>query len=89
MATDFCLPSKFAFPTYLCAVWLFLIQVSWAEQQVAKRRKKRDVYTVPTDPKFNDQWYLVSMLTAGLKGKSSVCVSGTEYRTIQGLNQYR
>uniref|UniRef100_A0A8C6WX26 Furin (paired basic amino acid cleaving enzyme) a n=1 Tax=Neogobius melanostomus TaxID=47308 RepID=A0A8C6WX26_9GOBI len=33
-------------------------QVSWAEQQVAKQRKKRDVYPNPTDPKFRDQWYL-------------------------------
>ncbi|TSK45824.1 Furin-1 [Bagarius yarrelli] len=33
-------------------------KVVWAEQQVAKRRKKRDIYTVPTDPKFPQQWYL-------------------------------
>ncbi|XP_005989811.1 furin-1 isoform X2 [Latimeria chalumnae] len=33
-------------------------QVKWAEQQVAKRRKKRDLFTEPTDPKFPQQWYL-------------------------------
>lgn len=33
-------------------------QVMWAEQQVVKRRKKRDVYYEPTDPKFTQQWYL-------------------------------
>ncbi|XP_073762993.1 furin (paired basic amino acid cleaving enzyme) a isoform X1 [Danio rerio] len=33
-------------------------QVMWAEQQVVKRRKKRDVYYEPTDPKFAQQWYL-------------------------------
>ncbi|XP_071272649.1 furin (paired basic amino acid cleaving enzyme) b isoform X1 [Salvelinus alpinus] len=35
-------------------------QVRWAEQQVSRRRKKRDVYTEPSDPKFPQQWYLVS-----------------------------
>lgn len=34
-------------------------QVQWLEQQVAKRRTKRDVYQEPTDPKFPQQWYLV------------------------------
>uniref|UniRef100_A0A671Q6T2 Furin-1-like n=1 Tax=Sinocyclocheilus anshuiensis TaxID=1608454 RepID=A0A671Q6T2_9TELE len=33
-------------------------QVMWAEQQVVKRRKKRDIYYEPTDPKFAQQWYL-------------------------------
>lgn len=33
-------------------------QVSWAEQQVVKRRKKRDIYSEPIDPKFAQQWYL-------------------------------
>uniref|UniRef100_A0AAY5F4P5 P/Homo B domain-containing protein n=1 Tax=Electrophorus electricus TaxID=8005 RepID=A0AAY5F4P5_ELEEL len=33
-------------------------QVIWAEQQVAKRRRKRDIYSEPTDPKFPQQWYL-------------------------------
>ncbi|KAM6980915.1 furin (paired basic amino acid cleaving enzyme) a isoform 1-T2 [Aplochiton taeniatus] len=33
-------------------------QVTWAEQQVVKRRKKRDIYTEPSDPKYKDQWYL-------------------------------
>ncbi|XP_043934196.1 furin [Protopterus annectens] len=35
-------------------------QVRWAEQQVVKRRKKRDVYSEPSDPKFPMQWYLHS-----------------------------
>lgn len=35
------------------------IQVLWAEQQVVKKRKKRDVYEDPTDPDFHKQWYLV------------------------------
>uniref|UniRef100_A0A8C2C0H2 Furin (paired basic amino acid cleaving enzyme) a n=1 Tax=Cyprinus carpio TaxID=7962 RepID=A0A8C2C0H2_CYPCA len=35
-------------------------QVMWAEQQVVKRRKKRDIYYEPTDPKFAQQWYLVN-----------------------------
>ncbi|NXN30746.1 FURIN protein, partial [Nycticryphes semicollaris] len=35
-------------------------QVQWLEQQVAKRRTKRDVFMEPTDPKFPQQWYLVS-----------------------------
>lgn len=34
-------------------------QVQWLEQQVAKRRTKRDLYLEPTDPKFPQQWYLV------------------------------
>ncbi|XP_072255240.1 furin [Pyxicephalus adspersus] len=33
-------------------------QVHWAEQQVAKRRRKREIFTEPTDPKFTSQWYL-------------------------------
>ncbi|XP_070619644.1 furin isoform X2 [Erythrolamprus reginae] len=33
-------------------------QVLWLEQQVAKRRTKRDAFTEPTDPKFPQQWYL-------------------------------
>ncbi|KAF1654439.1 Furin, partial [Aptenodytes patagonicus] len=35
-------------------------QVHWLEQQVAKRRTKRDIFMEPTDPKFPQQWYLVS-----------------------------
>ncbi|XP_026786123.1 furin (paired basic amino acid cleaving enzyme) a [Pangasianodon hypophthalmus] len=33
-------------------------QVKWAEQQVVKQRKKRDIYSEPADPKFAQQWYL-------------------------------
>ncbi|XP_042179170.1 furin isoform X1 [Oncorhynchus tshawytscha] len=35
-------------------------QVRWVEQQVSRRRKKRDDYNEPSDPKFPQQWYLVS-----------------------------
>ncbi|NXE84893.1 FURIN protein, partial [Cochlearius cochlearius] len=48
-------------------------QVQWLEQQVAKRRTKRDIFMEPTDPKFPQQWYLVSarrgLLAAGPGGK--------------------
>ncbi|NXX13839.1 FURIN protein, partial [Podargus strigoides] len=40
-------------------------QVQWVEQQVAKRRTKRDVFMEPTDPKFPQQWYLVSARRGG------------------------
>ncbi|XP_059801890.1 furin-like isoform X1 [Hypanus sabinus] len=33
-------------------------QVKWLEQQVVKKRTKRDIYTEPNDPKFALQWYL-------------------------------
>uniref|UniRef100_A0A669BJJ7 Furin (paired basic amino acid cleaving enzyme) b n=1 Tax=Oreochromis niloticus TaxID=8128 RepID=A0A669BJJ7_ORENI len=33
-------------------------QVLWTEQQVVKKRKKRDVYEDLTDPDFPKQWYL-------------------------------
>ncbi|XP_051739040.1 furin (paired basic amino acid cleaving enzyme) b isoform X1 [Ctenopharyngodon idella] len=33
-------------------------QVIWAEQQISKRRCKRDIHIEPTDPKFPQQWYL-------------------------------
>ncbi|XP_072408957.1 furin (paired basic amino acid cleaving enzyme) a isoform X3 [Chiloscyllium punctatum] len=33
-------------------------QVTWLEQQVIKKRKKRDTYIEPNDPKFPIQWYL-------------------------------
>ncbi|XP_066184209.1 furin isoform X4 [Sylvia atricapilla] len=38
--------------------FLNLGPVQWLEQQVAKRRTKRDVFMEPTDPKFPQQWYL-------------------------------
>lgn len=34
-------------------------QVLWFEQQTAKRRVKRSVSVVPTDPWFPKQWYMV------------------------------
>lgn len=45
-------------PSYTISPFL-PFQVLWLEQQVAKRRSKRDVYQEPTDPKFPQQWYLV------------------------------
>ncbi|XP_072236574.1 furin (paired basic amino acid cleaving enzyme) a [Leuresthes tenuis] len=33
-------------------------KVTWAEQQVVKKRKKRDINVEPSDPKYRDQWYL-------------------------------
>ena len=35
------------------------VQVGYVAQQVAKRRSKRG-YDPPTDPKFSQEWYLVS-----------------------------
>uniref|UniRef100_A0A4W6EFX3 Furin (paired basic amino acid cleaving enzyme) b n=1 Tax=Lates calcarifer TaxID=8187 RepID=A0A4W6EFX3_LATCA len=35
-------------------------QVLWTEQQVVRKRTKRDVYEDPTDPDFPKQWYLSS-----------------------------
>ncbi|KAM4747497.1 furin-1-like [Rhinophrynus dorsalis] len=32
--------------------------VLYLEQQVSKKRTKRDIFTEPTDPKFMQQWYL-------------------------------
>ncbi|XP_072348689.1 furin-like [Scyliorhinus torazame] len=36
-------------------------QVKWLEQQVIKKRTKRDIYMEPNDPKFTLQWYLRNM----------------------------
>ncbi|XP_063052653.1 furin (paired basic amino acid cleaving enzyme) b [Engraulis encrasicolus] len=33
-------------------------QVLWLEQQVIKQRRRREVFTEPSDPKFAQQWYL-------------------------------
>ncbi|XP_034443376.1 furin (paired basic amino acid cleaving enzyme) b [Hippoglossus hippoglossus] len=35
-------------------------QVLWMEQQVVRKRKRRDVYEDPTDPDFPKQWYLTT-----------------------------
>uniref|UniRef100_A0A665V2Z4 Furin (paired basic amino acid cleaving enzyme) b n=1 Tax=Echeneis naucrates TaxID=173247 RepID=A0A665V2Z4_ECHNA len=34
-------------------------QVLWTEQQVVRKRKRRDVFEDPTDPDYPKQWYLV------------------------------
>ncbi|NWX21382.1 FURIN protein, partial [Aegotheles bennettii] len=47
-------------------------QVQWLEQQVAKRRTKRDIFMEPTDPKFPQQWYLVSAGQGGERRGRSV-----------------
>ncbi|XP_074174248.1 furin isoform X3 [Rhinolophus sinicus] len=46
-------------------------QVLWLEQQVAKRRIKRDVYQEPTDPKFPQQWYLSGVTQRDLNVKEA------------------
>lgn len=49
-------------------------KVSWAEQQVAKQRKKRDLLTEPgdlSDPKFRDQWYLYNSNRRDLNAKGA------------------
>uniref|UniRef100_A0A452TV09 Furin n=1 Tax=Ursus maritimus TaxID=29073 RepID=A0A452TV09_URSMA len=46
-------------------------QVQWLEQQVAKRRTKRDVYQEPTDPKFPQQWYLSGVTQRDLNVKEA------------------
>ncbi|XP_023673181.2 furin [Paramormyrops kingsleyae] len=47
-------------------------QVLWAQQQVVKRRRKRDVYTVePSDPEFAQQWYLFNTNHQDLNAKSA------------------
>ncbi|KAM9497151.1 furin (paired basic amino acid cleaving enzyme) b isoform 1-T1 [Clarias gariepinus] len=46
-------------------------QVVWAEQQVAKQRRKRDIYSEPTDPKFPQQWYLYNPSRQDLQVKEA------------------
>uniref|UniRef100_A0A3P9IWG8 Furin n=1 Tax=Oryzias latipes TaxID=8090 RepID=A0A3P9IWG8_ORYLA len=45
--------------------------VSWAEQQVVKRRIKRDLFNEPLDPKFKDQWYLSNSNHRDLNAKAA------------------
>ncbi|KAF1510039.1 Proprotein convertase subtilisin/kexin type 4, partial [Eudyptula minor novaehollandiae] len=56
-------------------------QVLWFEQQTVKRRTKRSVSVVPTDPWFHKQWYMnnginpdLNILTAWSKGYSGLGV---------------
>lgn len=46
-------------------------KVTWAEQQVVKQRKKRDVFEEPLDPKFRDQWYLYNSNHHDLNAKAA------------------
>uniref|UniRef100_A0A8C6MKF6 Furin (paired basic amino acid cleaving enzyme) b n=1 Tax=Nothobranchius furzeri TaxID=105023 RepID=A0A8C6MKF6_NOTFU len=46
-------------------------QVLWAEQQVVKKRKKRDVFEDPTDPDFPKQWYLSNPTHQDLNTKAA------------------
>uniref|UniRef100_A0A3Q1GFS0 Furin (paired basic amino acid cleaving enzyme) b n=1 Tax=Acanthochromis polyacanthus TaxID=80966 RepID=A0A3Q1GFS0_9TELE len=46
-------------------------QVLWAEQQVVRKRKKRDVYDNPTDPDFPKQWYLSTPTHQDLNTKAA------------------
>ncbi|NXS71201.1 FURIN protein, partial [Pandion haliaetus] len=57
-------------------------QVQWLEQQVAKRRTKRDIFMEPTDPKFPQQWYLVSAgqgLHVPVQAIQSLCSGAGEW----------
>lgn len=58
-----------------------LSQVQWLEQQVAKRRIKRDVYQEPTDPKFPQQWYLVRCFL-----RSWVLLPGSIHPATEGFH---
>ncbi|NWH25156.1 PCSK4 convertase, partial [Grus americana] len=56
-------------------------QVLWFEQQTVKRRTKRSVSVVPTDPWFHKQWYMnndinpdLNILTAWSKGYTGLGV---------------
>uniref|UniRef100_A0A3Q4MD14 Furin (paired basic amino acid cleaving enzyme) b n=1 Tax=Neolamprologus brichardi TaxID=32507 RepID=A0A3Q4MD14_NEOBR len=46
-------------------------QVLWTEQQVVKKRKKRDVYEDLTDPDFPKQWYLSNPTHQDLNTKAA------------------
>uniref|UniRef100_A0A8C7F2B0 Furin (paired basic amino acid cleaving enzyme) b n=1 Tax=Oncorhynchus kisutch TaxID=8019 RepID=A0A8C7F2B0_ONCKI len=46
-------------------------QVRWVEQQVSRRRKKRDDYNEPSDPKFPQQWYLSNPSEADLNARGA------------------
>ncbi|XP_053720311.1 furin (paired basic amino acid cleaving enzyme) a [Synchiropus splendidus] len=46
-------------------------KVTWAEQQVVKKRKKRDVFVEPADPEFKDQWYLYNSNHRDLNAKAA------------------
>uniref|UniRef100_A0A3Q2U964 Furin (paired basic amino acid cleaving enzyme) b n=1 Tax=Fundulus heteroclitus TaxID=8078 RepID=A0A3Q2U964_FUNHE len=46
-------------------------QVLWAQQQVVKRRKKRDIFEDPTDPDFPKQWYLSNPTHQDLNTKAA------------------
>ena len=59
-------------------------QVLLAEQQIAKRRVKRD-YTSPTDQMWPKQWYLVSLYLHILSSLPTLFFSGS---TCTGLITY-
>ncbi|XP_037545715.1 furin (paired basic amino acid cleaving enzyme) a [Nematolebias whitei] len=46
-------------------------KVTWAEQQVSKRRKKRDTIVEFIDPKYRDQWYLYNINHNDLNAKGA------------------
>ncbi|XP_029909563.1 furin (paired basic amino acid cleaving enzyme) b [Myripristis murdjan] len=46
-------------------------QVQWAEQQVIRKRKKRDMYEEPSDPDFPKQWYLSNPAHQDLNTKAA------------------
>ncbi|KAM4619288.1 furin (paired basic amino acid cleaving enzyme) b isoform 1-T1 [Polymixia lowei] len=46
-------------------------QVQWAEQQVIRKRRKRDFYEEPSDPEFPKQWYLSNPTNQDLNTKEA------------------
>lgn len=47
-------------------VWFYILKVHWLEQQVIKKRVKRDIYFPHNyefnDPKWSRMWYLVGIV---------------------------
>jgi len=51
----------FGFHKFLSEKGCMMFQIKWIEQQVVKRRVKRDVQSMFNDPQWPQQWYLVSI----------------------------
>uniref|UniRef100_A0AAQ4RSI0 P/Homo B domain-containing protein n=1 Tax=Gasterosteus aculeatus aculeatus TaxID=481459 RepID=A0AAQ4RSI0_GASAC len=65
-------------------------KVQWAEQQVVKKRKKRDIYEDPTDPDFPEQWYLVNRHWRRVfRGRSVVQAARVRVATVQSTPRRR
>uniref|UniRef100_A0A8C7XVH5 Furin (paired basic amino acid cleaving enzyme) b n=1 Tax=Oryzias sinensis TaxID=183150 RepID=A0A8C7XVH5_9TELE len=57
--------------TPLGFLFCLCLYILWAEQQVVKKRKKRDIYEDPTDPDFPKQWYLSNPTHQDLNTKAA------------------